>query len=1145
MKNQAIYQRDPLKAKLENNGVATMTDASTVDEQRTLRFELEHFVCEGEYERGLVRILESYVDNQGQPEQPAAWVSGFFGSGKSHLAKMLRFLWTDFTFEDGATARGLANLPPDVNDLLAEISTLGRRGAGLKAAAGTLGAGALGSVRLVLLRIVFKSVGLPGSYAPARFCMWLKKDGIYEKVRAAVEAEGRHFLNEVSNHMYVSPFIAKSLLAANPNFAVNEKEAKSALLAQFPLVKDVDKDQFVGAIRDALAPGREMPRTVIILDEIQQFIGEHTSRSYVVQEVVEACSKKFGDRLLFVGTGQTALSGTPALQRLQGRFTVNVELSDTDVETVTRRVVLAKRPDCVRAVREVMDSNAGEVDRHLAGTRIRPRSEDKAVLVDDYPLLPVRRRFWDHVLRAVDRAGTAAQLRTQLRMVYDAIRETAAEPIGTVVPADFLYEEQRNTMVQSGALLREVNQTILDLDDGTERGELKKRVCALVFLIRKLPRNPGADSGVRATKDIIADLLVKDLARDGERLRSQLQGVLDELVQDGTLTKLDKEYGLQTKESSEWQADYRARLKEMTENPKRTSTERTRLFTGELERRIAPAKRPHGKCKEPRELRLHFGAKRPQGTAREIPVWVRDGWDAEDKSVRADARAEGSDGHIIFVFVPKTRAERLKSLIASKHAARDTLDTKGRPSTQEGGEARHSMQTRLDDAQRRLGALVSDVIEGAKVYQGGGNERHEASLKARIDGAFLASVDRRFPEFRVADDPRWHRVVARARKGTDQPLGVLRYEGKTEAHPVCAAVLSFVGNGKKGKAVRTRFSESPYGWPQDAVDGALISLTGSGHLRATINGNPVKASQLTNCSKADFKRESATVSTRQRLTIRKLFGEVSVSVVPGEEGAAAHDFLQAMSQLARKAGGESPLPARPNTNHLLELRSRAGNEQLLGIVERSEELSQNIRDWRRAGDLAEQRLPAYQHMLALAKHAEKLEAAESLRPQIDAIVANRLLLDDANPVPSIAKELADALRSTLGAAERRYAGDFDRGLEQLESSESWQKIDQPARDRILNELGIARATKGPTGTEQELLASLDRISLGDWHTHAAAVPTLFGRALTRADRLVEPKTRRVRLDRTTLRTADEVEEWVAKTKEELLWQVQQGPVSLS
>ena len=627
MKNRDIYQRDPSKITLLNNGVATMTDALTDDERRTLRFELEHFVCEGEYQRGLVRILDSYVSNQGQPEQQAAWISGFFGSGKSHLAKMLRFLWTDYTFpEDGATARGLARLPNDVQDLLKEISTLGKRGHGLHAAAGTLGAGAGDSVRLALLGIVFKSAELPESYPQARFCLWLKKNDIYDQVCAAVEAEGREFRREL-NDMYVSPLIAKALFAADPNFASQREGCQGCTTRTVPETQGHHHRRVhYRAWRTPSPPDGEMPYTVIILDEVQQYIGDDSSRSYVVQEVVEACSKRFGDRLLFLGTGQTALSGTPALQRLQGRFTVNVELSDNDVETVTRRVVLAKRPDRVNDVKSTLESNAGELDRHLVGTKIGPRSEDKSILVEDYPLLPVRRRFWEHTLRAVDRAGTAGQLRTQLRIVYDAIRRTAEEPVGTVVPADFLFEEISANLLQSGVLLREVNETIIAQDDGTPDGQLKSRLCALVFLIRKLPREAGVDIGVRATTETLADLLVKDLATDGSALRGQLPKLLDELVATGTLMKLDDEFSLQTRESSEWEAEFRNRQTRLVNDPTRMSSKRAQLLGAAIQEAFGPVKLLHGKCKEPRKLALHFGAEPPAGIrARDLgvdPRWL-------------------------------------------------------------------------------------------------------------------------------------------------------------------------------------------------------------------------------------------------------------------------------------------------------------------------------------------------------------------------------------------------------------------------------------------------------------------------------------------------------------------------------------------
>lgn len=1147
MKNRDVYQRDPSKITLLNNGVASMTDAATEDERRTLRFELEHFVCEGEYQRGLERILSSYVSSQGQPEQPAAWVSGFFGSGKSHLAKMLRFLWTDYTFpEDGASARGLARLPDDIQALLKELSTLGKRANGLHAAAGTLGAGASDSVRLALLGIVFRSAGLPESYPQARFCLWLKKNALYDQVCAAVEEAGRDFRREL-NDLYVSPLIAKAVLAADANFAPSEKEAKAALRAQYPKPKDITTEEFVTALQDTLAADGEMPHSVLILDEVQQYIGEDSGRSYVVQEVVEACSKRFGDRLLFLGTGQTALSGTPALQRLQGRFTVNVELSDTDVETVTRRVVLAKRPDRVKELKSALDGNAGELDRQLAGTKIGPRQEDKTILVDDYPLLPVRRRFWEHALRAVDRAGTAGQLRTQLKIVYDAIQRTADHPIGTVVPADFLFDEIFPNLLQSGVLLREVSETIIKQKDGTPDGDLKSRLCALVFLIRKLPRDAGVDIGVRATADTLADLMVADLANDGVSLRTKVPRLLNELADAGTLVKLDDEYGLQTREGSDWDAEFRNRRTQLENDPTRMSTKRSQILGAAVQEALGGLALRQGKSNESRKLALSFGADTPRGGAGEIAVWVRDGWGADEKSVVADARAAGPDDATLYVFIPKSRAEALARAIASESAAKETLEYKGVPASREGVEARQGMQTRLAEAGNALRTLVSEVIDGAKVFQGGGSERMEASLRDKVTEAAGASLDRLFFEFKVADDNRWEKVIERARKGAEHPLEALDYQGKTEDHPVCSAVQSFIGAGKKGKEVRAQFSGPPYGWPRDAVDACLISLFAAGHLKATLNGVAVKPGQLDQAKipNTDFRVESATVDARQRIKLRSLYQKAGVSYKPNEEGAAADAFLAKLLELASAAGGDPPLPVRPNTTPLRELQSKAGNEQLLGLLEHEGELVKCFEEWSTARDLAEKRLPAYQRLLAMAKFAEGLDVAKETQPQIEAIATNRDLLAKSDPVPRLGKMLVDALRSTLAEAEKQYLSTYNTEWKRLEVAESWQKITPADRERILKELHLDKAAKGATGTEEEVLRSLEHISLDGWRTMTAALPQLFSQARLLADKLIEPKTQHIKLASAMLRTQGDVETWTERTKNDLLERIKKGPVVVS
>ncbi len=391
-KNRDVFLADPTTYTIPNNGVAKVIDPRTPEEWSVLRYELENFVCEGEYQRGLSLVLSTFIDNLSRAEQPAVWVSGFYGSGKSHFVRVLEYLWRDPQFPDGVCARGLTKLPSDITDLFKEITTAGRREGGLWSAAGTLGAGAGNSVRLALLGILFRSSGLPEQYAPARFVLWLMQNGYYKDVKMGVERNGRDFAKELNN-MYVSPALAESLLATYPGFASSAAEARSLLKAQYPNKVDISDDELLRTMEDVLelqstTPGK-LPCTLLIFDELQQFIGEDSQRTTHVQNVVEACSSRFGNHLLFIATGQAAIQATPQLQKLQGRFTVRVSLTDTDVEQVVREVVLRKNPTKTVVLQEVLTTASGEINRQLAGTKIGPRSTDSARLVPDYPLLPV------------------------------------------------------------------------------------------------------------------------------------------------------------------------------------------------------------------------------------------------------------------------------------------------------------------------------------------------------------------------------------------------------------------------------------------------------------------------------------------------------------------------------------------------------------------------------------------------------------------------------------------------------------------------------------------------------------------------------------------------------------------------------------
>jgi hypothetical protein len=168
-----------------------------------------------------------------------------------------------------------------------------------------------------------------------------------------------------------------------------------------------------------------LPLTILILDEVQQYIGDSRDRVSTITELVEAVYTQLDSRVLVVASGQSALSGTPLLQWMQDRFRIRVQLSDADVEAVTRKVLLHKKPSGVEPIRSVLDRNAGEVSKHIQGSKLAERPEDRDIIVQDYPLLPTRRRFWEEAFRVVDAAGTHSQLRSQLRILHDALQVTS------------------------------------------------------------------------------------------------------------------------------------------------------------------------------------------------------------------------------------------------------------------------------------------------------------------------------------------------------------------------------------------------------------------------------------------------------------------------------------------------------------------------------------------------------------------------------------------------------------------------------------------------------------------------------------------------------------------------------------------------
>jgi hypothetical protein len=725
-----------------------------------------------------------------------------------------------------------------------------------------------------------------------------------------------------------------------------------------------------------------------------------------------------------------------------------------------------------------------------------------------------------------------------------------------VITGDVLFQAMGPDLVNSGVLLNELNNRIAGLDDGSEEGKLKQSICGLAFLISRLPREQGADKGIRATARTLADLMVPDLRRDSGPLRHQITGLLEAMAEDGVVMPIPAEQGqveyrLQTTEGAQWQRLFEEKRQAVRNDTAEIANEREKRLGLELQKELKAVRLLQGQAKIQRSI-VHWPNPEPPAPSNEqVVVWIRDGWGCSDKEVRDAAREAGADDPVLHVFLPRRNAEELQSRIIDATAARRVLDHYGTPSTPEGKEARQAMQSRQSRAEDDCNELIADVIANALVLKGGGIEEYGIKLSEKLQSAASeAALARLFPEFHKADHGSWGTAVKRAKDGSDSPLSAVGHQGSNDSHPVARIVISAIGGGKEGSAIRAELRVSPYGWPQDAMDAVLLALLRDGTLSAKDSqNNAIGVGQLDQQSlgKARFYLQEVRLTAKEKMGVRGVFGIAGVNAQSGQEEAKAVEFLDVFENKVLQSGGDAPLPPPVSAILLKELRQKNGPEQLKAILDGKEQLQEL---WDQACSLAalkEKRLPGWERLQALLHQAQGVPVHQELEPQVEAIRRQRSLLDPTTDFAApLLLQLEQALTAELEQAQQQVSQVVAAELQQLQASAEWQDLPEVERNRIGQALQLPVAAPPADPVDRsKLLKALQQRSLASRAELAESLPTRFGKARSAAAKALEPNIQPLKLSSGVLKDEAALDAWWASKRQELLTSLQNGPIQIN
>jgi hypothetical protein len=1031
MLNKDVLVCDPASYRLADGGVAKVSFPPEDDEQRAiLREQLDTFVCEGAYAEALRRILDTFNAAAGRRgDVPAAWISGFYGSGKSLLAAMLGALWTNIEFDDGATAEGLVhNMPSEVKAALRELRGNIRRLGHSIVGGSTLGRGSQHPVKAVL-EVILRAAGLPSGndLRPSLVALWLNDQGTLADVRASL---GDDF-DQAAREFLLDERLAAAALTVKPDLAASVDMLMDRLNRQFEHEPEPTVELLVEMAQKALMVGRkEMPLTLVILDEVQQFIREDADTSLLIQTIAEELCSRFRGRVFLVATGQSALGDVKYLEKLLTRFSIPISLGAADINSVIRQTVLLKSEVQKPDVEKLLGLRSGEIDRHLQGSSLQHAAADRQYDVADWPILATRRRVWERVLAELDKSGLGATLRGQLRICLDAVKQYGDKPLGFAVPGNFLYDTFAAEALSRNLISREIADKIAILRAQPGDGPLKARLLILVYLVGRIVGDVDIH-GVHSTPEMLADLLIEDLG-DGASVRAKVPQLLAGLQDESAVIEVAGEWRLQTKESAEWLTAFNRAQAQEVADVNGTARQRASLLELAIDGALAGAGQVmQGASKTPRRIERVAGDAKPNGDGLVLRLW--NGWEHSLTATVTEIRAaDVNKDSTLHLIVPDHRRDDLRNAIATLRAATSTIQTQGVPTTDGGKEAKAAMESRRDSAKRSAEEILAEAVAKAQVLVAGGAEVGIGLSRAdALKDAATRVLDRLYPEFLVADHAGWDRVDAQARKRVPDAMKEVGHTGEPQDHPVCKAFLRALTPAKRGSDLRNVFAAPQYGWPKEAVDAVMRVLANAGQVKvAGPDGKAVIAADLTatQLGTCIFAPEVRVVSTAEKVAVRALGLAVGLTIPSGDELNYLLPIVDRLEQIANDAGGEAPAPTPPDVPGMADFRSLTGNDLLAALADRQTELRSLIPTWQAAKTEKETRLRTW----TLANRLVSLGAIEQ-RAAVETIRTGRKLLSEPDPLPALVSAATDDLRAKTNAAHAAWKAAWDAGEVRLKA----------------------------------------------------------------------------------------------------------------
>lgn len=529
-------------------------------EEENIRQELEEYVVTNELQKHFRDFFSVYSKGiSGNTDDMGVWISGFFGSGKSHLLKILSYLLSDreingkkaidYFLEDNkikdemviADMKRACQISTDsiLFNIDSKSDSAGNKGKD--------------DILKVFLKVFNEMQGFSPIPHLADLERELAENNKYEEFKEKFrEINQKEWIEERHKFNFIRTKVVKALEEIG---FMNEVEAKDWLEIS---KKDysISIENFSKMVNKYIKAKGNNHHVVFFVDEIGQYIGENTDLMLNLQTVTEDLGIHCKGKAWVVVTSQQAIDSITKVKgndfsKIQGRFKTRISLTSTDVSEVIKKRILDKNEYANTELSMVYDEKESIIKNLILfdDNAEKKMYENKLDFQEVYPFIPYQFQILSHVLTSIREHGASGKHlsegeRSMLAMFKEGAEKYKNNETGVLVSFDKFYDGLQSFLDHSHSIVitRAIENGYINPDK--EENCFNVNVLKVLFMIKYVKE-------IKGTLENITTLMVENIDEDRIVLKEKVQEALNILIKQTLVQKSGETYIFLTNEEQE------------------------------------------------------------------------------------------------------------------------------------------------------------------------------------------------------------------------------------------------------------------------------------------------------------------------------------------------------------------------------------------------------------------------------------------------------------------------------------------------------------------------------------------------------------------------------------------------------------------